>query len=86
MVDEGGLVEALKSGCLSGAALDVFEEEPLPEESPLWELSNVIISPHSTDNVPGLTNELQSELFRDNLRRYLDGKPLVNELDKKLLY
>jgi phosphoglycerate dehydrogenase-like enzyme len=86
VVDEGGLVEALKSGCLSGAALDVFEEEPLPEESPLWELSNVIISPHSTDNVPGLTNELQSELFRDNLRRYLDGKPLVNELDKKLLY
>src|SRR5215203_4233002 len=86
VVDEGALVEALKSGCLSGAAVAVFEEEPLPEESPLWELSNVIISPHSTDNVPGLTNELQSELFRDNLRRYLDGKPLVNELDKKLLY
>ena len=64
----------------------VFEEEPLPEESPLWELPNVIVSPHSTDNVPGLTNELQSELFRDNLRRYLDRKPLVNELDKKLLY
>ena len=86
VVDEGALIEALKSGCLSGAALDVFEEEPLPEESPLWELSHVIISPHSTDNVPGLTNELQSELFRDNLRRYLDGKPLINELNKKLLY
>jgi phosphoglycerate dehydrogenase-like enzyme len=85
-VDEKTLVEALKSGQLSGAALDVFEEEPLPEGSPLWELSNVILSPHSTDNVPGLTNELQSELFRDNLRRYLDGEPLVNELDKKLLY
>ena len=85
-VDEEALVEALKSGRLSGAALDVFEEEPLPEESPLWELPNVILSPHSTDNVPGLTNELQSELFRDNLRRYLDGEPLVNELDKKLLY
>jgi phosphoglycerate dehydrogenase-like enzyme len=85
-VDEETLVEALKSGQLSGAALDVFEEEPLPEGSPLWELPNVILSPHSTDNVPGLTNELQSELFRDNLRRYLDGEPLVNELDKKLLY
>jgi phosphoglycerate dehydrogenase-like enzyme len=85
-VDEGALVEALESGHLSGAALDVFEEEPLPEESPLWELPNVIVSPHSTDNVPGLTNELQSELFRDNLRRYLDGEPLLNELDKKLLY
>ena len=85
-VDEGALVEALESGRLSGAALDVFEEEPLPEESPLWELPSVIVSPHSTDNVPGLTNELQSELFRDNLRRYLNGEPLVNELDKKLLY
>ncbi len=85
-MDEETLVEALKSGQLSGAALDVFEEEPLPDGSPLWELPNVILSPHSTDNVPGLTNELQSELFRDNLRRYLDGEPLVNELDKKLLY
>src|SRR3989337_2112497 len=85
-VDEETLVEALKSGQLSGAALDVFEEEPLPEESPPWELPNLILSPHSTDNVPGLTNELQSELFRGNLRRYLDGEPLVNELDKKLLY
>ncbi len=85
-MDEETLVEALKSGQLSEAALDVFEEEPLPDESPLWELPNVILSPHSTDNVPGLTNELQSELFRDNLRRYLDGEPLVNELDKKLLY
>ena len=85
-VDEGALIEALRSGHLSGAALDVFEEEPLPEESPLWDLENVIVSPHSTDNVPGLTNELQSKLFRDNLRRYLDGEPLINELDKKLLY
>ena len=70
-MDERALIEALESGHLSGAALDVFEEEPLPEESPLWDLENVIISPHSTDNVPGLTNELQTELFRDNLWRYL---------------
>ncbi len=86
VVDEGALIEALKSGQLSGAALDVFEEEPLPRESPLWNLENVIVSPHSTDNVPGLTNELQTELFCDNLRRYLNGEPLRNELDKKLLY
>jgi phosphoglycerate dehydrogenase-like enzyme len=86
VVEEEALIEALKGGHLAGAALDVFEEEPLPEESPLWELPNVVVSPHSTDNVPGLTNELQSGLFRDNLRRYLDGRPLVNELDKKLLY
>ena len=70
VVDEEALLKALKSGHLAGAALDVFEEEPLPEESPLWELPNVIVSPHSTANVPGLTNELQSELFCDNLRRY----------------
>jgi phosphoglycerate dehydrogenase-like enzyme len=86
VTDESALIETLKDGHLSGAALDVFKEEPLPEESPLWELPNVIVSPHSTDNIPGLTNELQSELFRDNLRRYLDGKPLINELNKKLLY
>ena len=86
VVDEGALIEALRSGHLSGAALDVFEEEPLPKESPLWDLENVIVSPHSTDNVPGLTNELQTELFCDNLRRYLKGEPLRNELDKKLLY
>lgn len=86
VVEEEVLIEALKGGHLAGAALDVFEEEPLPEKSPLWELPSVIVSPHSTDNVPRLTNELQSGLFRDNLRRYLDGKPLANELDKKLLY
>lgn len=86
VVDEGALVEALKSGHLSGAALDVFEEEPLPEGSPLWELKNVIISPHSTASVPGRANELLVELFSDNLRRYLNGEPLINELNKKLLY
>jgi phosphoglycerate dehydrogenase-like enzyme len=86
VVDEEALVEALRGGHLSGAALDVFEVEPLPRESPLWELENVIISPHSTDNLPGMTNELQTDLFCENLRRYLDGEPLVNVLDKRLLY
>jgi phosphoglycerate dehydrogenase-like enzyme len=86
VVDEAALVEALKRGHLSGAALDVFETEPLPQESPLWELENVIISPHSTDNLPGLTNRLQTDLFCANLRRYLDGEPLLNVLDKQLLY
>jgi glyoxylate/hydroxypyruvate reductase len=85
VVDEEALVEALKCGHLSGAALDVFEEEPLPEDNPLWVLENVIVSPHSTDIVPGI-NELQTDLFCENLKRYLEGKPLINELDKKLLY
>jgi phosphoglycerate dehydrogenase-like enzyme len=85
-VDEEALVEALRGGHLSGAALDVFEVEPLPEESPLWEIENVIISPHATDMVPVLINDRQTDLFCENLRRYLVGEPLVNVLDKKLLY
>ena len=86
VVDERALARALESGHLSGAALDVFEEEPLAEESPLWEMENVVISPHATDNVPDLTNRLLTDLFRENLRRYLSGEDLVNVLDKQLLY
>ena len=86
VVDEGALVEALKSGHLSGAALDVFEVEPLPKESPLWELESVIISPHATDMVGSLINKRQTDLFCENLRRYLEGEPLINVLDKELLY
>src|SRR3712207_6594925 len=86
VVDEGALVEALRGGHLSGAALDVFEVEPLPQDSPLWELPNVIVSPHATDIVPSLINERQTDLFCENLRRYLDEEPLVNVLDKELLY
>lgn len=86
VVEETALVEALEKERLSGAALDVFETEPLPEESPLWELENVIISPHSTDMAPELINERQTKLFCENLRRYLAGEDLVNVLDKQLLY
>lgn len=86
VVDEAALVEALHSGHLSGAALDVFREEPLPEESPLWDLENVVVSPHATDMVPETTDRLLGDLFRENLRRYLSGEGLLNELDKELLY
>ena len=86
VVDEAALVEALGGGHLSGAALDVFEVEPLPEESPLWGLENVIISAHTTDVVPDLINGAQTDLFCENLRRYLAGSGLINVLDKRLLY
>lgn len=86
VVEEAALVEALRRGHLSGAALDVFEVEPLPEESPLWEMENVIVSAHTTDVVPELINAAQTDLFCENLRRYLAGEELVNVLDKRLLY
>ena len=86
VVVEAALVEALRDGHLSGAALDVFEVEPLPGDSPLWEMENVVISAHTTDVVPELINAAQADLFSENLRRYLAGEPLVNVLDKRLLY
>ncbi|CAN5679037.1 MAG: D-2-hydroxyacid dehydrogenase [Rubrobacter sp.] len=86
VLDEAALVEALRSGHLSGAALDVFEVEPLPEESPLWDLDNVIVSAHTTDVVPDLINASQTDLFCENLRRYLAGEEVLNVLDKHLLY
>jgi phosphoglycerate dehydrogenase-like enzyme len=86
VVDEAALVEALEDGHLAGAALDVFEVEPLPEESPLWGLDNVILSAHTTDVVPDLINGAQTDLFCENLRRYLAGEELKNVLDKRLLY
>jgi phosphoglycerate dehydrogenase-like enzyme len=86
VVDEAALVETLEGGRLSGTALDVFEVEPLPAESPLWGLENVIISAHTTDVVPDLINGAQTDLFCENLRRYLAGEELINVLDKRLLY
>jgi phosphoglycerate dehydrogenase-like enzyme len=85
VVDEEALVEALRDGRLRGAALDVFQQEPLPPESPFWTLPNVLVSPHSAADVPE-ESERVVEIFVDNLRRYLDGRPLRNVLDKQLLY
>ena len=84
-VDEAALVDALRDGTLAGAALDVFEQEPLPPESPLWELENVLVSPHDTARAPDEVAR-QVELFCDNLRRYLAGEELRNRVDLELLY
>ena len=81
VVDEAALIEALRSGHLGGAALDVFSREPLPPDSPLWDLPNVLLTPHSMSTALE-ENELLVELFCDNLRRYLDGRPLRNVVDK----
>jgi phosphoglycerate dehydrogenase-like enzyme len=84
-VDEAALVGALRDGRLAGAALDVFEREPLPADSPLWALENVIISPHDAARVPA-EEKRQVELFCDNLRRDLAGEALRNRVDLELLY
>jgi phosphoglycerate dehydrogenase-like enzyme len=84
-VDEAAMVDALRDGTLAGAALDVFEQEPLPPESPLWELENVLISPHDTARVAE-EEARQVELFCDNLRRYLAGEEPRNRVDLELLY
>jgi phosphoglycerate dehydrogenase-like enzyme len=81
IVDEPALVRALQEGWIAGAGLDVFEEEPLPADSPLWDLENVLISPHVAGFSPRY-DERASELFRQNLARYLEGKPLLNLVDR----
>jgi phosphoglycerate dehydrogenase-like enzyme len=84
-VDEQALVDALRDGWLSGAALDVFEQEPLPEDSPLWDLPNVVVFPHMSGDYAGW-RESVVELFLDNLGRYLRGERLRNVVDKRLGY
>jgi len=76
-LDETALTELLAAGKLGAAALDVFEREPLPESSPLWDMTNVLLNPHSA-STSWRENERITAIFCDNLRRYLAGEPLVN--------
>lgn len=85
VVDEDALIDALRSGHLRGAALDVYATEPLPKESPLWELDNVILSPHTAAQSVH-ENERIVELFVDNLRRYLAGDELRSRIRTDLFY
>lgn len=85
LVDEAALIEALRSEHLGGAALDVFAEEPLPHDSPLWDLPNVLVSPHS-GSTSDRENARITELFCENLRRFLAGEQLLNVLDTQTLY
>jgi phosphoglycerate dehydrogenase-like enzyme len=85
LVVQEDLIAALRAGRIAGAALDVFDDEPLPPESPLWELPGVLVSPHMSGDVVGWRNEL-SALFVDNFTRYRSGRPLRNVVDKQLGY
>lgn len=80
-VDEAALVDALRSGAIRGAALDVFQTEPLPVDSPLWEVENLIISPHMSGDTHDY-KEIVMRHFLDNLDRYRSGRPLKNIVDK----
>ena len=83
LVDEIALVEALQQQQIAGAALDVFETEPLPPDSPLWDFENVIVSPHMSGDYDGYQVTV-AQVFLDNLHRFRHGKPLLNRVDKHL--
>jgi len=85
IINEAALIKALQIKTIAGAALDVFEEEPLPKESPLFALDNVFLSPHISGNFPEYQHDVMVQ-FADNLKRYLAGKDLKNRVCKKRLY
>lgn len=85
VLDEAALIEALRSGHLGGAGLDVFEHEPLPSESPLWEMENVILTPHMSGANRGYMDKA-CELFAENLRRFTANRTLLNVVDPRLGY
>ena len=85
LVDQAALIESLRKGGIAGAGLDVFEEEPLPPDSPLWGMENVVITSHYAGLSPRYSERLWT-LFRVNFARYLAGEPLANTVDMKLGY
>jgi len=87
VVDEEALIRALQEKQIGGVALDVFENEPLPAESPLWDMQNVLISPHCTDRTrePDWL-DLSMQLFVENFQRYMEGRELLNVIDKRAGY
>jgi Phosphoglycerate dehydrogenase and related dehydrogenases len=85
VIDEAALVRALETGRIRGAALDVFEAEPLPAESPLYKLENVLLSPHCADHTADWLDQAM-RFFIQNYARYAAGEPLLNVVDKKAGY
>lgn len=85
VIDQEALIEALRAKRIGGAGLDVFEIEPLDASSPLWDFEEVIMTPHMAGPFRGYLG-LACELFAENLRRYVSGRPLFNEIDRKAGY
>lgn len=86
LIDETALIERLRSGRLRGAALDVFQEEPLASDSPLWQLRSALVTPHVSPVSPGRFWARELDLFIDNWRRFVRGDPLRNLVDKHAGY
>ncbi|HYX82869.1 MAG TPA: D-2-hydroxyacid dehydrogenase [Gemmatimonadales bacterium] len=86
LVDEEALVDRLARGRLRGAVLDVFQEEPLATDSPLWQLRSTLVTPHVSPVSPGRFWERELDLFLENWRRYRSGEPLRNVVDKQAGY
>jgi len=82
IVDENALMDGLRSGRIAGAGLDVMAQEPLPADSPLWDMDNVVLSPHASALTPE-TGEGRRELFKENLRRFLANEPFLYVCDKR---
>jgi phosphoglycerate dehydrogenase-like enzyme len=85
LIDEAALLQALKEKRIAGAALDVFNEEPLPGDSPFWSLDNLLITPHTAAVTERLW-ERHYRLIAENMKRFLAGEPLLNQVDKKRGY
>ncbi|TWD83353.1 phosphoglycerate dehydrogenase-like enzyme [Kribbella amoyensis] len=85
IVDNAALLAALEDGQLAGATLDVFDEEPLPADHPLWDAPNLTITAHMSGDVVGWREVLAAQ-FAENVRRWLADEPLLNVVDKKLGY
>ncbi len=83
--DERAVVRALREGWIAGAGLDVFEEEPLQADSPLWSLPNALITPHIAGEHPNAQRDVAA-IYTENLRRYLGGEPLLHQVDVKRGY
>jgi phosphoglycerate dehydrogenase-like enzyme len=85
VINEPALIRALQNGVIRGAALDVFDTEPLPSEHPFWKMTNVLLSPHTADRVEGFLAPALT-CFLENLERFLNGSPLLNLVDKRSGY
>ncbi len=85
IVQEDVMIRALREGWISGAGLDVFAQEPLPTDSPLWDMRNVMITAHYAGATPRYADRVTG-IFTENLRRYQAGEPLMNVIDKERTY